>query len=128
MNERIKELRKDLLGLTMEKFGEHLGVKKNTVSQWESGINKVPDQMFKSICREFNVNEKWLRDGVGEPFIIPEDETADLVADILEDDDDDFYADVLALVRTYRQLKPEHQEVIKIFCQKLAENKKNREA
>ncbi len=57
MNERIRSLRK-ALGLTMEKFGDRLGVKKNSVSQWESGTNNVTEQMFKSICREFSVKVK----------------------------------------------------------------------
>nr|DAM02667.1 MAG TPA: helix-turn-helix domain protein [Caudoviricetes sp.] len=68
MNERVKELRKTL-GLTLDKFGERLGVTKQTVSRIENGINNVTDQMFKSICREFNVNENWLRTGEGEMFV-----------------------------------------------------------
>ena len=68
MNERVKELRK-ALGLTLDKFGERLGVTKQTVSRIENGINNVTDQMFKSICREFNVNENWLRTGEGEMFV-----------------------------------------------------------
>lgn len=68
MNEQIRKLRKQL-NLTMEKFGQKLGVKKNTVSQWESGANSLTDQMFKSICREFNVSEEWLRTGKGEMFV-----------------------------------------------------------
>ena len=59
MNKRIKELRK-ALGLTLEKFGERIGVSKVSVSRIENGINNVTNQMFKSICREFNVNEEWL--------------------------------------------------------------------
>ena len=65
MKERVKELRKKL-GLTLEKFGEKLGVTKQTVSRIENGVNSLTDQMFKSICREFNVNEEWLRNGTGE--------------------------------------------------------------
>ena len=68
MNERIKELRKTL-GLTLEKFGERLGVSKVAISLIENGKNTVTDQMFKSICREFNVNENWLRTGEGEMFV-----------------------------------------------------------
>lgn len=68
MNERVKELRK-ALGLTLDKFGERLGVTKQTVSRIENGINNVTDQMFKSICREFNVREEWLRTGEGEMFV-----------------------------------------------------------
>jgi len=68
LNERIKKLRKTL-GLTLEKFGERLGVKRNSVSQWENGINNVSDQVRKSICREFGVNEEWLLSGSGPMFI-----------------------------------------------------------
>jgi len=71
MKERVKELRKEL-GLTMEKFGERLGVKKNTVSQWESGTNALSDQMLKAICNvNWNgkyVNEEWLRGNSEELF------------------------------------------------------------
>lgn len=68
MNERIKELRK-ALGLTLEKFGERVGLKKSSLSQIENGVNGVTDQLFKSICREYNVNENWLRTGEGEMFV-----------------------------------------------------------
>lgn len=124
MNERIEILRKEL-GLTMEKFGERLGVGKTTISNLKKGSH-VTDQMFKSICREFNVNEEWLRDGTGEMFSVPEDETAALVSDILEDFDNDFYAMVLNVVRTYQQLQPDSQEVLKDFAKKLAENTNSR--
>lgn len=68
MNERIKELRK-ALGLTLEKFGEKLGVQKSAISKIERGENGVAEPMFKLICREFNVNENWLRTGEGEMFM-----------------------------------------------------------
>ena len=68
MNERIKKIRK-ALDLTQQKFADQLGVKMNTVGQWECGINAVTDQVINSICREFNVNETWLRTGEGEMFI-----------------------------------------------------------
>lgn len=67
MNERVKELRK-VLGLTLEKFGDHVGVTKVAISNLEKGNRSVTDQMFKSICREFNVNPDWLRNGQGEMF------------------------------------------------------------
>ena len=68
MNERIKQLRKEL-GLTLEKFGERLGVGKTAISKIERGENGVSEQMLKSICREFNVREEWLRSGNGEMFV-----------------------------------------------------------
>lgn len=68
MNERIKQLRKQL-GLTLEKFGERLGVSKVAISLIENGKNALTDQMLKSIRREFNVREEWLRTGEGDMFV-----------------------------------------------------------
>ncbi len=67
MNERIRALRKEL-NLTMEKFGIRLGVGKTAISKLENGERNLTDQMFKSICREFNVSEDWLRSGHGNMF------------------------------------------------------------
>lgn len=66
--ERVKEVRKSL-NLTLEKFGEHLGVRKTAISKIENGENNLTDQMSKAICREFNVSEEWLRDGTGNMFV-----------------------------------------------------------
>lgn len=65
--ERVKEIRKSL-GLTLEKFGEKLGVTKTTISRIEKGINNLTEQMTISICREYNVNYDYLTCGDGEMF------------------------------------------------------------
>ena len=67
MNDRIKKLRKEL-GLSGEKFGEKIGVKKAAISKIESGVVGLSDSNILAICREFNVNENWLRTGSGEMF------------------------------------------------------------
>lgn len=69
--ERIKEIRKTL-GLTLEKFGNRVGVGKSAISNIENGNRGITEQMQKAICREFNVNEEWLRDGVGSMFVEPD--------------------------------------------------------
>ena len=71
--ERIREVRK-ALGLTLEKFGEKIGMKKNSVSQIENGKNSVTEQVIKSICREFNVDYIWLTTGDGEMFVDTDDD------------------------------------------------------
>ena len=71
--ERIREVRKTL-GLTLEKFGEKIGMKKNSVSQIENGKNSVTEQVVKSICREFNVDYIWLTTGEGEMFVESDDD------------------------------------------------------
>ena len=64
---RIKELRRNL-GLTQEKFATQIGIKRNSLSQIESGINSLSPQNMLLICKEWNVSEEWLRDGTGEMF------------------------------------------------------------
>lgn len=64
INERVKEVRK-IHKMTLEQFGEHIGVTKATISRIENGNRTVTEQMIKSICREFNINEEWLRNGTG---------------------------------------------------------------
>ena len=56
------------MDLTQQKFGERLGIKGNTVAQYELGRSNPVDSVFSLICREFNVNEEWLRTGEGEMF------------------------------------------------------------
>lgn len=67
INERVKYLRK-YLNLTLEKFGEQISIKKNSLSQIESGKNNLTDRNIILICETFNVNEQWLRTGEGEMF------------------------------------------------------------
>ena len=67
MDERIKELRK-ALGLTQQKFADGMGVKQNTIAQYESGRNEPLDAVITLICRTYGVREEWLRTGEGEMF------------------------------------------------------------
>lgn len=67
MKDRIRQIRKELK-LTQSEFGERIGVKANTVTGYESGVRSPSDAIVVSICREFGVNEVWLRTGEGEPF------------------------------------------------------------
>lgn len=105
--ERIRKIRK-ALGLTLEKFGVNLGVKKNAISQLENGINNLTDQMAKLICREYNVNYDYLINGTGEMF-------SDLPKTVLEElcqeyDLDSFDKSILEM---YIEFPKEQREYIK---------------
>lgn len=105
--ERIKAVRKEL-GLTLEKFGEKLGAKKNTMSAIETGRNSLTDQMARSICREYNVDYDFLMCGEGEMF-------TDLPKTIVDElcmqfDLDDFDR---AVVEMYLDLPAELRQAIK---------------
>ena len=68
MKNRIKQIRKHY-NLNQEDFGKRIGAKQSTVTAYECG-NRVPmDVTITSICREFGVNEEWLRTGKGEMFM-----------------------------------------------------------
>lgn len=65
MHERINKIRTEA-GLTQEKFASRMGISKNYVNLIENGKKQPGDRLLADICREFNVNETWLRTGEGE--------------------------------------------------------------
>lgn len=65
MNERIAELI-DFLGIKRVEFAKRLGISAPFVSELCNGVKKASDRTIADICREFNVNETWLRTGKGE--------------------------------------------------------------
>ena len=67
MNERLKIIRLKLK-LTQDDFAKKIGIKQAAISAIEKGIRNVTDRIINDICREFNVNEEWLRNGTGEMF------------------------------------------------------------
>ncbi|MBR4419720.1 MAG: helix-turn-helix transcriptional regulator [Clostridia bacterium] len=67
MNERLLELRK-ALGLTQAKFGEKINLKSNSITALEKGSRTITERTIADICREYNVNETWLREGTGSMF------------------------------------------------------------
>lgn len=91
MNSRIKEVRK-AKGLSQAAFGAPFGANRDMINNVENGRAAVSDIMVASICRTYDVNERWLRTGEGEMFIqISRDqEIMDFVADTMQDDEDNF--------------------------------------
>ena len=123
MYERIKTLRKTL-NLTQQEFADRIGVKRNTIAQYENGRNNPIDTVVFLICREFSVSEEWLRYGTGEMFMPVPDEFAAYVEDLLSDDDNPLYDIILGIMQTYHGLDAKSKEVVKEFCRELIENLK----
>lgn len=126
MNERIKALRKRL-GLTQQAFADRLKIARGNIGAYEVGKNAPSDAVISLICKEFDVSENWLRTGEGEMFVkLSEDEEiASLVSDVLEDGKNNpFYGIILDIMRTYNELSPASQEVMKEFSEKLVANMK----
>lgn len=119
--ERVKEVRKNL-SLSMEKFGERLGVTKAAISRIESGRRALTDQMAKLICKEFNVDYFWLTEGTGNMFMqIPDS----LIEEVIEDynlDKNDKY-----ILESYLELSDDEKKTIKNFFINIADKIKKDE-
>jgi len=106
IGERIKKLRtSDELNLTLEKFGERVGVTKTAISKIEKNERNTTDQMFKSICREFNVNPEWLRNGTGDMFLELDEDgiIARWVGKVLKDKPKSFRKNVISVMSTWTE-------------------------
>lgn len=127
MNERVKVLRKSL-NLTLEKFGEQISMKKNSLSQIESGKNSLTERNVILICETFNVNEQWLRTGEGEMFRekTEEEEISSYLGKLLSGSNvnADFQK---RFIRALSRLNLEDWEVLERFCDMLMEEKKGQE-
>lgn len=91
MNERLKELRKTL-NLTQQEFADKLKVPRNTIGGYEVGKSNPSDAAVNNICREFNVNENWLRYGEGDMFIrlSYSDQIAKFIGEVMTEEDESF--------------------------------------
>lgn len=94
IGERIEILRKDL-SMSRRVFGERLGVSESVIVNIEYDRLKRPEQkesLYKLICKEFNVNEEWLRTGEGEMFVALNrtQQIAQLTADLFKGEKDSF--------------------------------------
>lgn len=123
MNERIALVRKSL-GLTQEKFAEQVGLSRNFMWMIESGTRVPSDRTISDICREFNVNETWLRTGEGEMFnhITRSEKITAFLADITEDEGDDFKR---RFVEMLAELEPEDWKLLERMAEKLQKKEGN---
>jgi Predicted transcriptional regulators len=128
MNERLRKLRKTL-DLTQREFGERLGVKGNTIAQYELGRNEPIDAVLSLICREFGVSEDWLRNGGSDDdmFIkLSKDEELAMCTQMLLDSTDDVVADLIKeVIIIYENLDNNSKKILKNVAQNLIDKIKN---
>lgn len=123
MNERIRLLRKHL-GLTADAFGEAIGIVRSAVSNIESGRRQPTNQLITSICREFNVNETWLRTGEGEMFnaLSMDEQLAFYLGTILSEQGDTFKKRLIAALSA---LDESEWSAVEAFARKLVEQSRD---
>ena len=106
MKDRLREVREHF-GLSMEKFGSRIGIGKASISLLESGKNNPSVQTITLICREFGVNEQWLRTGEGEMF----EQTRASVLDRLSTEYD-LSREQRSVIEAFLDLDPQERDVI----------------
>ena len=123
MKERIRQLRKQLK-FNQTEFGEKVGVKGNTIGNYELGLRNPSEAVIFSICREFNVNEEWLRTGKGEMFIHRKrtEKITDFAADILKEEEESFRR---RLVEALADLEIEEWELLEKIAEKAMKKRKS---
>ena len=125
LKERIRTLRKEL-GLNQSDFGNKIGVKQGTVAGYESGARTPLDTVIASICREFNVNENWLRTGEGEMFeqMTEQQKILKYTALLLNDKDSAVANAIQTLIVTYEQLDDTSKATLEKIALQYIENLK----
>ena len=114
MNERIKELRK-ALGITQQAFADRLGIRQNTIAKYETGRGNPTTAVVSLICREFRVNETWLRTGAGDMFTMPSSSSLDALAK-----EYNLSAGACALIRRFLELDEDIQQAFVDYAVQVA--------
>nr|DAH94144.1 MAG TPA: Repressor protein CI [Caudoviricetes sp.] len=115
MNVRIAEVRK-AVNLTQEKFAAQLGLSRNFLWMIEKGDRIPSDRTIADICREFNVNENWLRTGEGEMFNPQDEKLAAFVGSLVADDSEPFKRRMVELLA---DLTPEEWKLLEKMAERL---------
>ena len=125
IGERIKSVRKHFK-LTQAEFGERIGVKGNTIATYEIGRNAPVDAIFSLLCREYGVNEIWLRSGEGDMFqaMNEDEELSDYLGDVMHDEPESF---LRRLTMEMKNWTPEVWQMIEEICKRLATEKPDTE-
>lgn len=121
MKNRIKEIRKNNR-LTQVEFGEKIGVKGNTITNYENGLRTPSDAVIFSICREFGINEGWLRTGTGN-MLQPFQDRFSFYLGQIKAGDDDFIKD---LIETYMELDQISKDALRSVAYGMAEKFKKK--
>lgn len=133
INERFRVLR-EKCGKTQMEWAAILGLSRSGVTAIEAGQRNVTDKHIKLLSVEpidgKYINEEWLRSGEGTPFkkLSKEEEIASYVEDLLSDGTENpLYEIILEIMRTYSELTPKSQEVLRDFSRRLLDNMRKEE-
>jgi transcriptional regulator with XRE-family HTH domain len=126
MNTRIAQIRKSQK-INQDEFARRLGLTKNFISLIETGGRSPSERTILDICREFNVNEYWLRTGEGEMFRVKsrKEEMAEFMAKLVGGELDPFYT---KLINVLAQLDSDQIALLADIVSKMVEEEQKEKA
>lgn len=125
MYKRAKQIRKNA-GLNQTEFGKRIGMTRDNIANIELNRAEIKDVFVKAVCREFNVNEEWLRTGNGEMYNLQTDEVAEAVSDLLLESNP-LYDMIIDILRTYHSSDEKTKETLKAFIIHVSEDMKKKD-
>lgn len=121
ISERIRFLRKEKLHLTQEALGEPLGLTRANIANIEAGRIAVTERVIISLCKEFKINEEWLRTGEGEMFVplTRSEAIAEFAGSLMKEEDASFKK---RLIEALAKLNEQEWEVLEGIARKLTDS------
>ncbi len=116
--ERVRHVRKDILHITQEAFGKPLGLTRANIANIEASRIAVTERVILSICKEYDIDETWLRTGEGAPQL-PRTRSQvimDFAADLIKDDNESFRRKIIEALAV---LDTEDWEALETIANKL---------
>lgn len=124
VNDRIKYLRKEVLHITQDEFASKLQISRSNLGSIEIGRVNVTERVISDICKNFSVNEEWLRTGDGKIKVelSKEEYIADFISRILKSKDDSFKKRYISMLSRLDENGWEALERIATAMQQLKED------
>ena len=118
--DRLKYLRKEVLGMSQEEFAATINISRSNLGNIEIKKINITERILTDICDKHNVNKEWLKTGEGEMFAkkSTEDIFIEYMPKILAMEDGDFAKEFITILM---QLEPEHWKLIEDFARKVIE-------
>lgn len=126
MHERVRYLRTVILhNMSQTEFASILGSSRDEINNIECNRLRRPEQkksLLKLMSEKFNVSEKWIVDGEGDPAPEIGDPGADYVSELLDDDENPLSPIIKSIMKAYSDLPQKDKDAVKKFAQSFTEN------
>lgn len=122
MNGRLRQIRKESK-MSQEEFGKKIGIESRAhISALEKGSRNITDRIVNDVCREFNVNEEWFRNGTP-PMYKKIKRKLETYLGQISKGNDDFIKD---LIEVYMELDQTSKDALKEIAKRMTDKKKER--